>query len=279
MSIFTVVLGVVAIVLVASILWIVHKIEAHSEKTSKVKRTDLGFGHTVVSLVLWPLGFFSFSVTLIILTTLFILIPPRFLCRVLQFLCRFVLLSIGVILKINGKEKIKNPQAYILMFNHQSLFDAFIIGAMIYRYMTGLAASYHFKLPFWGYLLRRWGIIPIPRKDLKAAIKSIDIAREKLEAGIPILVAPEGTRTLTGDIREFKKGPFHLALGSHAPILPIAIKGAFEIKQKTDWRLRPGMVRVEVGDLIPYEDFNEMSVEQLRDYIRGIIQKLMSEMP
>jgi len=274
-----IVVGIVALVFIASILWIVHRIEAHSEKEQKVKRTDLGFGHTIISLILWPLGFVSFTVTLIILIPLFMVIPPRYLPPFVRFFFRFILLSIGVVLKVKGKEKLKHPQAYILMFNHQSLFDVFVLGSMIYRYVTGLGASYHFKLPFWGFLLRRWGIIPIQRRNLQEAIKSIELAREKLEAGIPILVAPEGTRTVTGEIGEFKKGPFHLAIGSKADILPMIIKGTFDIKRKTDWRLKPGIVRVEVGEFIYYKDFQEKTVEELRDYIRETFQKLAREIP
>jgi len=221
----------------------------------------------------------SFLLSVMIMIPLFFIIPPRNLPPIPRFFCRFILLSIGVIVKVNGKERLNRSKAYIMMCNHQSLFDVFIMGTMLYRYVTALGASYLFQLPLWGVLMRRWGIIPIPRKNLPEAIKSIDIAREKLEAGVPVFIAPEGTRSLDGRIREFKKGPFHLALGSRADILPVAIRGAFKIKRKTDWRLQPGVVTVDVGEFISYKKFEGMSVEQLRDYVRDKLRALVGEIP
>ncbi|MEE9166422.1 MAG: lysophospholipid acyltransferase family protein [Candidatus Neomarinimicrobiota bacterium] len=268
---------VVLLLLVVQVIRLVGTVESHTVREPGPEVSNLGWGHTIISLILWPLGIVSFLVGVLILIPLFIIIPPRYLHPLVRIFSRFVLLSIGVVVRVNGKARFKRPEAFIVMFNHESLFDVFVLGAVVYRYLTGLGASYQFRLPFWGYLLRRWGIIPIQRKNLREALKSINVAREKLKAGIPVMVSPEGTRTLDGKIREFKKGPFHLALGSGADILPMVLRGAFRIKQKTDWRLRPGVVRVEVGEFIPYEDYESMSVEEVRDYVREKILALAGE--
>lgn len=275
-----VLIALAVVILAAVTVRMVRTVESYSEEDlAEASVRELGWGYTVVSLFLWPIAIISFLESAIILIPLFFIIPPRYLHVFVRFFSRFILLSTGVVVRVRGKERLKRPEAYILMFNHQSILDVFILGAVVYRYVTGLAASFQFRLPFWGLLMRRWGIISIPRKKLKEAIKSIDLAREKLESGIPVLVAPEGTRTLDGKMREFKKGPFHLALMSKADILPMGIRGAFDIKQITDWRVRPGVVRVEVGEFIPYAEYEDMSVEELRDYIHGTIKKLAGEIP
>ncbi|MFQ6673482.1 MAG: lysophospholipid acyltransferase family protein [Fidelibacterota bacterium] len=279
MNSLVIVIALLALVFVGVTISVVSRVESHSEKPSAVAQHKLGFLYTVVSVILWPLGLLSFVVGVVILIPLLFLIPPKYLSLVIRLFCRFVLLSVGVVVRVKGKERFRRSKAFVVMFNHQSLFDAFVLGVVIYRYMTALGAAYQFKLPLWGTLLRRWEIIPIPRTNLTQAIRSIELAREKLDSGIPVLVAPEGTRTLTGEIGEFKKGPFHLALGSKADILPMVIQGAFEIKQKTDWRLKPGIVRVNTGNFITLEQYRGLSVEELRNYVRVRLRELAGEIP
>lgn len=269
-------IGLIAVLIVIS-LRTVQKVEAHGDRSHLGQKGNPDLMLSVLSGVLWLFALVSFVVSMVILILLMFLVPPRYLHPLVRFFSRFILISTGTVLKVNGKKRLQRSKAYILMPNHQSILDVFILGAVVYRYMTGLGAAYQFDLPLWGTILRRWGIIPIPRKDLPRAIESIDLARKKLEAGIPVMVAPEGTRTLDGKIGEFKKGPFHLSLGSRADIIPMLIQGAFEIKPMMDWRFHPGVVRVEIGDVIPYEEYEGMSVEELRDHVRQRIQKMAGE--
>ena len=70
------------------------------------------------------------------------------------------------------------------------------------------------------------------RQKIKKALVSLKAAEEEMEKGTSFLISPEGTRTLTGEIGPFKKGPFHLALNTNATIVPVAIKGGFRAKKK-----------------------------------------------
>lgn len=273
------ILAGVIVVLIGVAVGMVRKVEAHTDLSLREERVKPGLFETVVSVLLWPFALVAFVVSMVVLIPLMFLFPPRYLHPLVRFFSRYILLSSGTVLRVKGKHRLKRPEGYILMPNHQSILDVFILGAVVYRYMTGLGAAYQFKLPFWGTVLRRWGIIPIPRKNLKKAIESIDMAREKLKRGIPVMVAPEGTRTVDGRIGEFKKGPFHLSLQSRADIIPMLIQGAYEVKPMMDWRLRPGVVRVEIGDVIPYEEYRGMSVEELRNHVRDRLRKMAGEIP
>ncbi|MFQ6615512.1 MAG: lysophospholipid acyltransferase family protein [Fidelibacterota bacterium] len=265
------------VILVALAVHTVGKVEAHKDRSMQGEKGKPDLFSAVLSLVLWPFALVAFVVSMTVLISLMFLVPPRHLHPLVRFFSRYILISTGAVLRVKGKERLRRSRAYILMPNHQSILDVFILGAVVYRYMTGLGAAYQFDLPLWGTVLRRWGIIPIPRNDLPKAIESIDLARQKLQAGIPVMVAPEGTRTLDGRIAEFKKGPFHLSLGSRADIIPMLIHGAFEIKPMMDWRLHPGVIRVEIGDVIPYEEYRKMSVEELRDHVRNRLRRMAGE--
>lgn len=180
----------------------------------------------------------------------------------------------GIKLKVIGREKIKKDQVYIIMGNHQSLFDVFVVPVAIPIVFVGVEAAYHFSIPIWGYLIQRWGCIPIDRDNLKSAMHSLEQARKILSSGISIGILPEGHRTRTGEMQVFKKGSFHLAKNAKAPILPFGINGLFKYQHKGSLLLNPGEVTVTVGDPITYEVYKDFSVEELRKYLFEIIMEL-----
>ena len=106
------------------------------------------------------------------------------------------------------------------MSNHQSLFDLFVIPAALPGVYTAVEAAYHFSIPLWGSLITRWGCIPIHRRNLEKAKESLDIARKRLWEGLSLIILPEGHRTRTGRIGDFKKGPFYLARQAGEKYLP-----------------------------------------------------------
>ncbi|MBC2704375.1 1-acyl-sn-glycerol-3-phosphate acyltransferase [Desulfobacula sp.] len=183
----------------------------------------------------------------------------------------------GIKLVVTGREHIRPDQAYLIMGNHQSLFDIFVIPAAIPLCFIGVEAAYHFSLPVWGYLIRKWGCIPIERNNLENAILSLEMAKKTLLSGMNIGILPEGHRTLTGEIAPFKKGPFHLAKDATADILPFATTGLFNYHRKASLILRPGKVTVNIGKPIPYDTFKDLSVEETRQKLFDTISKLSQQ--
>ena len=90
---------------------------------------------------------------------------------------RICLFSAGQILRIEGSIPEKEKQPYIYMFNHESMFDHFMIAAATSHYLTGVAAEDQYSYPVYGAGLRRYKAIPIKREKLKAAIHSLDEAQ------------------------------------------------------------------------------------------------------
>ena len=161
------------------------------------------------------------------------------------------------------------------MFNHVSLFDQFMVAAYIGHYVTVIGALEQFRWPIWGTVGRKYGAIPIVRKQIKKALNALDVAEEVIKKGVSIMIAPEGTRTITGEINDFKKGPFHLAYNTEATIVPIGLIGAFEAKNKSDWRLKPGIIIARFGEPILSKNYAGLGVEEIRDLVRDRIKKLI----
>jgi 1-acyl-sn-glycerol-3-phosphate acyltransferase len=205
------------------------------------------------------------------------LFSPKTLYPVIQLLARMQLLIMGVRIKVVGLENVNVNRAYIFMGNHESLFDLFAIPATLPLRWIGVEAAYHFSLPLWGYLTRKWGNIPIERKNVTKTIVALRKAAQVIASGTSIVILPEGHRTLTGRVGEFNKGPFFLARKTQADILPFALNGLYQFNNKHSWHLHPQSVSVVYGEPIPYASFKDLSLDDTKDLVREKIIQLKAQ--
>ncbi len=229
---------------------------------------------TIKSIFIWIAGAIYFLLIFPIVSLLIITGDPDRVYQIIRKLFKFMLIIIRLRLIVTGHENFDSRKNYIIMGNHESLFDIFAVPVAIPMRIVAIEAAGHFKVPLWGYMVKKWGCIPIKRKNLQEAIKSLEKAQNIVKKKVSLVVLPEGGRTLTGEIKDFKKGPFHLALSAGADILPFAMSGLFEYKSKNSWLLNPGDARITFGKPIPYRSFKDLSVEELRDLIRKRIVEL-----
>jgi 1-acyl-sn-glycerol-3-phosphate acyltransferase len=207
--------------------------------------------NTLFSIILWILGLLNFFLVAIVLILITLIFPARKAFLVAKHFARWILKAIGVRVRVFGKRVKDIDKSVVFMGNHESMFDAFIYAGYLPGYFVGVEAAEHFSWPVWGTITKRFGTIPIQRGNLTEAIKSIETAKSVLNSGTSIAILPEGHRTLDGKMRSFKKGPFHLVKDTKADILPVAIRGAFEIKKKYNWRISPGWIIMVIGEPIP----------------------------
>lgn len=229
----------------------------------------------MISIWLWFTGSLFFLMSSLILVVCLFLFPKKQTFKITRFLFTVLIRIMGIKLVVTGRENIESDKPYLIMGNHQSLFDIFVVPAAIPLCFVAVEAAYHFKLPVWGYLIRKWGCIPIQRDNLKKAFTSLETARKTLISGMSIAILPEGHRTLTGEMSTFKKGPFHLTKGAKADILPFAITGLYDYHKKGTLILKPGEVSVNIGRPILYDEFEDLSIEELRLHTFDIINHLM----
>jgi 1-acyl-sn-glycerol-3-phosphate acyltransferase len=143
------------------------------------------------------------------------------------FIGNTILLTSGVVLKVQGlTSQTFSSKRTLACFTHGSTIDAFVLGATLPIPATVLAKKELFLLPYFGWLMQAYGNVPIDRKNINSAVVSLEIATELADS---VLIAPEGTRSTTGQLLPFKKGPFHLWHSLHGPIVPIVITGAYEL--------------------------------------------------
>lgn len=193
----------------------------------------------------------------------------------IKSLMRFMLRMIGIKVKVTGVENIDPDITYLFMANHISIFDIPLLSGYIPQLVRGVEADRQFKWPVYGFAIRRLGNIPINRKNIHSAIKSVGSVIRRLKEKRSIIILPEGHRTLNGKLNPFKKLPFHLAKSSDIAILPMGLSGLFSLKRKGSWIIKPGPVQINFGKPIPVEIIRSKSVEELRDYTKSTISGLI----
>jgi 1-acyl-sn-glycerol-3-phosphate acyltransferase len=118
------------------------------------------------------------------------------------------------------------------------------------------------------------GHIFINRQNRKEAFEAYDEAAKVIQSGTSAIVFPEGTRSRTGEIQPFKKGPFVLAIAAQVPVVPVYCAGTFTLKAKGRWTITPHPVAVLFGDPILTTGLKYEDRDALSDRVRAAIERL-----
>ncbi len=146
--------------------------------------------------------------------------------------------------EVKGREHIEKNQSYVFVANHQSMFDIYAVYGRLNVPFKWIMKKELESIPFVGKACKSAGHIFIPRGQNKAAKKCIEEAEKKLVNGLSVVIFPEGSRTHTGEIGLFKRGGFQIAADLQLPIIPITIKGAFEVMPRNSLIARPGNIKL-----------------------------------
>jgi len=139
---------------------------------------------------------------------------------------RRVIDLLAIDLSVEGQDRVPSGRAYIYMSNHQSHLDIPVLYATLPSpTIRMLGKKELFEIPVWGRGLRAAEFIEVDRSNHARAVQSIERAATLVRDGVSIYLAPEGTRSKDGRLGALKKGGFHLAIETGAPIVPVAITG------------------------------------------------------
>ena len=207
--------------------------------------------------------------TLLIGTTILILSAvgaQNFASRVFAtFWARFNSVASGMIVTQSGTEHLDPTQSYVIVANHQSLYDIYVLYGYLGVDIKWVMKSELRSVPVLGIACEAMGHILIDRSNTEASLHSINSARSRIRNGISVVFFPEGTRSRNGDLKTFKKGAFRFAQEMGLPILPVAIHGTKDILPSDTIDLMPGHARIEI---LPAIDTKGMQPEDVNDLSR-----------
>jgi 1-acyl-sn-glycerol-3-phosphate acyltransferase len=176
-----------------------------------------------------------------------------------------------------GKENIKKGQSYIIVSNHQSSYDVFVLVGWLGLDVKWVMKTELREFPVFGYAAEKGGQVFIDRSNTRAAYESLKKAKNKISGGTSIAVLAEGTRSRTGELLEFKKGAFWLARNLDLPILPITICNTLQILPPDTLDLFPGRAVMKIHEPVDAGTCDEVSSESLISDVRSIIQTGLEE--
>src|SRR5438270_3358675 len=209
-----------------------------------------------------------------------IVFPWTFITGKIDFLywigmkiCRATVWLTGTKVRTAGLEHLDPSGTYIFMSNHVSNLDPPILIPLIPRRTSVLAKKEIWRIPVLARALDMGEIVPVERHNREAAIQSIKKASEVMRHGINMTVYPEGTRSSDGRLLPFKKGPFHLALGTGFPIVPVTMLGTFEMMPKGSWAATGGTATVVFHPPIDPKAFS--SREELTQAVTAAIKSAL----
>jgi 1-acyl-sn-glycerol-3-phosphate acyltransferase len=176
----------------------------------------------------------------------------------------------------HGIEKISAASHFIYMMNHNSNLDAPAVFMKLPGPVRVLGKKELFRLPVLATAMRMGGFVPVDRSNRERAIESARSAARIAASGASFLIAPEGTRSRTGDLLPFKKGGFHIAIDSQVPVLPITVVGAFELMPPGSYAIRPGVIEIFFHDPIETKGLQNRDRFELIAKVRAPMEEVLA---
>jgi len=164
----------------------------------------------------------------------------------------------------------------MIMANHSSHYDIPLCLAALPGSIRMLAKQELGKIPVFGKAMQMAEFPFVNRNNPRQAVKDLANAQKLMQDGIIIWVAPEGTRSHTGELQRFKKGGFKLAINAQATIIPIGIRGAHKIlpTKTTQFHLHQA-VTIHIGEPVDASAYSAANIDQLMAVMTERIQKLL----
>jgi len=226
----------------------------------------------ICSLFLWGMSWLHFLIVVPVLIALAVILDPRKHDWLQRGLCRRIAFFSGATVVVKKATGFDDKRTSFFMVNHVNLFDPFILYCAIPQLVRGWELESHFKIPIYGWLMKRFGNVPVADvrspKDLKRLWR---LTQHAVDSGTSLIIFPEAKRTRDGHLNEFEDGGFRLAQQLGIPIVPVSLVGSINHLRTGDWILRPANITVYIHDTIDTKGMNKADVPALKARVKQII--------
>jgi 1-acyl-sn-glycerol-3-phosphate acyltransferase len=235
-------------------------------------------------ILFWPYQLYAWLifVPLVVLLTLLFsmltvifatLVNPNWASRVFAVTwAKFMAYLTPVRVIVEGGENAHREQSYVVVTNHQSMYDILLIYGWLELDLKWVMKKELRRVPGIGIGCEKAGHIFVDRKKPRQAAKAISDALARLGKGVGILFFPEGTRSKDGHLLPFKKGAFRLSVEQNLPILPLTLVGTRDVQPGNTVSLFPGTIRMVIHPAI---DPSGKNADELLEETRSTISSAM----
>jgi 1-acyl-sn-glycerol-3-phosphate acyltransferase len=180
-------------------------------------------------------------------------------------------------IQVIGLEKFARERSYVFISNHTSSLDPPAVALAIPQTLRFIGKNSLAKIPIFGWAAKLARMIFIDRSNHAKAVETINKAIKDLRDGISAFFFAEGTRSVDGVLQSFKKGGVVLALKAKLPIIPITIIDSYRLLPKSAMRIRPGILKVIIGDPIDTNGYSDDDKDLLLQKVRNVIQETLNK--
>ncbi|MFZ9886588.1 MAG: lysophospholipid acyltransferase family protein [Myxococcota bacterium] len=180
----------------------------------------------------------------------------------------------GVRLEVRGIEQLHGHRRLMFMANHQSMIDIAVAFAALPSGLRFVAKRDLLFVPFLGWYMWAMGMVFVERQNRRRAIAVLERASSSFGEDALVMAFPEGTRARGGEVLPFKKGLFRLAIAARLPVVPVAIRGADRVLPSDGFHVRPGVIRINIGEPIATTSLGISDHEALLEKTRAAVLHL-----
>ncbi|GAC1627989.1 MAG: hypothetical protein PVS2B2_09420 [Candidatus Acidiferrum sp.] len=227
---------------------------------------------TLRSAFLWIISGLHFFIVAPTLVLLGVFLDPRKHDWLQRDFCNRIALFSGVRLEVRRAPGFDPQRTSFFMSNHVNVFDPFLLYCAIPQFVRGWELESHFKIPAYGWLMKRFGNVPVPDVRRPSDLKRMwRLTQDAVDNGTSLIIFPEAKRTRDGQLSEFQDGGFRVAQQLGIPIVPVSLVGSFQHHRTGHWMLWPAKVTVYLHDTIYTDNLEKKDVAALRERVREII--------
>jgi 1-acyl-sn-glycerol-3-phosphate acyltransferase len=227
---------------------------------------------TLRSALLWILSGLHFFILAPTLVLLGVFLDPRKHDWLQRDFCRRIAFFSGVRLEIKRAAGFNPERTSFFMSNHVNVFDPFLLYCAIPQFVRGWELESHFKIPAYGWLMKRFGNVPVPDVRRPSDLKRMwRLTQDAVESGTSLIIFPEAKRTRNGHLSEFQDGGFRVAQQLGIPIVPVTLVGSFQHHRTGHWMLWPAKVTIHLHDTIYTDKLEKKDVPALRERVHKAI--------
>jgi 1-acyl-sn-glycerol-3-phosphate acyltransferase len=230
------------------------------------------------SAILWILSGLHFFIVAPLLVFLGIFLDPRKHDWLQRGLCTRVAFLSGARVEVIRSAGFDASRTCFFFVNHVNLFDPFMLYCAIPQFVRGWELESHFKIPAYGWLMKRFGNVPVPDVRRPSDLKRMwRLTQDAVTGGTSLIIFPEAKRTRDGHVDQFQDGGFRVAQQLGIPIAPVSLVGSFQHHRTGHWMLWPAKITVYLHDTIETKGLTKEDVPTLRERVRGIIAAPVEE--
>jgi putative phosphoserine phosphatase/1-acylglycerol-3-phosphate O-acyltransferase len=182
-----------------------------------------------------------------------------------QFMRRWadsLFFACGVTLDVEGEANRHAARPAVFLFNHKNNFDIFVAARIVGYKFTSVGKKEAAENPIGAALGKLIDAVYIDRADTASALAALGPVQETVANGLSLVISPEGTRSVTGELGPFKKGPFRIAMGAGVPVVPIVIRNAEDLAPRNSNVMHSATIDVKVLPPVSTSDWTARTLDR-----------------